>query len=100
MDPANRIAVFYLAELAYAHQEYSQANRFYSLLLSIDSSRTDVEPKRQKALLLATEELLRSAALAEKVRVQVDWYDRAFYSLFPVPPDEARHFVAAIEALL
>jgi tetratricopeptide (TPR) repeat protein len=66
LNPSNRIALYYLAELAYAHQDYSQANRFYSLLLSLDSNRTDVEPKRQRALLLATDQLLRSAALAEK----------------------------------
>ena len=65
LNPANRIAIYYLAELAYAHRDYAQANRYYSLLLSADSSRTDVEPKRQKALLMATDELLRSAALAE-----------------------------------
>jgi tetratricopeptide (TPR) repeat protein len=66
LNPANRIALYYLAELAYAHQDYSQANRYYSLLLSLDSNRTDLEPKRQRALLLATDQLLRSAALAEK----------------------------------
>jgi tetratricopeptide (TPR) repeat protein len=66
MNPSNRIALFYSAELAYAHQEYSQANRFYSLLLSVDSTRTDVEPKRERALLLATDQLLRSAERAEK----------------------------------
>jgi tetratricopeptide (TPR) repeat protein len=66
LNPSNRIALYYLAELAYAHQDYSQAHRFYSLLLSVDSNRTDVEPKRQRALLLSTDQLLRSAALAEK----------------------------------
>jgi hypothetical protein len=55
-----------MGELAYARQDYSQANRLYSQLLSVDSTRTDVEPKREKALLLATEGLLRSAALAER----------------------------------
>ena len=65
-NSANRIAVFYLAELAYAHSDYAEANRLYTLFVSLDSSRTDVEPKRQKALLLATEELLRSAAAAEE----------------------------------
>lgn len=64
-NPANRIALYYLAELAYAHQDYSQAHRFYSLLLSVDSNRTDIEPKRQRALLLAIDQLIRSAALAE-----------------------------------
>src|SRR5437867_3103532 len=61
----NWIAVYYLGELAYAHQDYAQANTFYSLLLSLDKNRTEIEPKREKALLLATENLVRSAAQAE-----------------------------------
>src|SRR5438128_1929949 len=65
MNSNNRIALYYLGELAYTHQDYVRANTFYSLLLSIDKNRTDVEPKRQKALLLATDSLLRSAARAE-----------------------------------
>src|SRR5206468_11045881 len=61
----NWIAVYYLGELAYTHQDYAQANAFYSLLLSLDKTRTDIEPKREKALLLATESLVRAAAQAE-----------------------------------
>ena len=61
----NWIAVYYLGELAYMREDYAQANEFYSLLLSLDKTRTDIEPKREKALLLATENLVRSAAQAE-----------------------------------
>ncbi len=61
----NRIAVYYLAELAYAHKDYIRANTFYSILLSLDKTRTDVEEKRLKAMLLATDDLVRSAARAE-----------------------------------
>src|SRR5213593_907012 len=61
----NWIAVYYLGELAYMREDYAQANEFYSLLLSLDETRTDIEPKREKALLLATENLVRSAAQAE-----------------------------------
>ncbi len=61
----NRIAVYYLAELAYAHKDYIRANTFYSILLSLDKTRTDVSEKRLKALLLATDDLVRSAARAE-----------------------------------
>ena len=61
----NRIAVYYLAELAYAHKDYIRANTFYSILLSLDRTRTDVEGKRLRALLLATDDLVRSAARAE-----------------------------------
>ena len=61
----NRIAVYYLAELAYAHKDYIRANTFYSILLSLDKTRTDVAEKRLKALLLATDDLVRSAGRAE-----------------------------------
>src|SRR5919108_4396991 len=64
-NPNNRIAAYYLAELAYAHKDYVRANAFYSILLSLDKTRTDVEPKRLKAQLLATDDLLRSATRAE-----------------------------------
>ena len=91
LNPANRIAIYYLAELAYAHQDYAQANRYYSLLLSADSSRTDVEPKRQKALLLATEELLRSAAVAEKDNRLNDAEQLYKQALTIVPNDPTLH---------
>jgi len=91
LNPGNRIALYYLAELAYAHQDYSQANRFYSLLLSIDNNRTDVEPKRQKALLLATEQLLRSAAVAEKDNRLGDAEELYKQALTIVPNDSTLH---------
>jgi tetratricopeptide (TPR) repeat protein len=65
MNSNNRIALYYLGELAYTRQDYVHANTFYSMLLSLDKNRTDIEPKRLKALLLATDSLLRSAARAE-----------------------------------
>lgn len=65
LNPNNRIALYYLAELAFARLEYARASDFYAKLLAVDSTRTDVEPKRQKAVLLATENLLRSAERAE-----------------------------------
>jgi len=61
----NSIALYYLAELAYTHRDYVHANTFYSMLLAMDGKRTDIAPKREKAMLLATEDLLRSAARAE-----------------------------------
>ncbi len=91
LNPANRIAIYYLAELAYAHQDYSQANRYYSLLLSADSTRSDIEPKRQKALLLATENLLRSAALAEKDNRLNDAEQLYKQALTIVPNDPTLH---------
>lgn len=64
--PNHRIAQFYLAEIMFARGDYGRANLFYSQLLANDKSRVDLELKRQKALLLATENLLQSAARAER----------------------------------
>ncbi|HLH31246.1 MAG TPA: S-layer homology domain-containing protein [Terriglobia bacterium] len=65
MNPRNRIALYYLAELAYAHQEYARASTLYAQLLQIDSSRPEIETKRQKTELLAADEVLRAGARAE-----------------------------------
>jgi tetratricopeptide (TPR) repeat protein len=62
----NRIALYYLAELAFARGDYARSSDLYSRLLAVDKTRTDVEAKRQKSLLLATENLLQSAAKAEE----------------------------------
>src|ERR1051326_5019222 len=64
--PANRIALSYLAEFAFARQEYGRAYGLYSRLLEADPSRTDIETKRQKALLLATQDLIIRASTAEQ----------------------------------
>ena len=39
------------------------------------------------------------APLVHEVERLVRWYDRTFYSLSPVPPDEAATFVADVERL-
>jgi tetratricopeptide (TPR) repeat protein len=62
----NRIALYYLAELADAHAEYARAAALYAQLQSIDPNHPEIETKRQKAFLLATDNLLRTAAQAEK----------------------------------
>jgi tetratricopeptide (TPR) repeat protein len=64
-NPKNRIAVSYLAELAYTQREYARAAGLYAQLQAIDPSYPEIETKRQKAFLLATDALLRSAAGAE-----------------------------------
>jgi len=65
-QPKNRIALSYLAELAFARQDYPRASDLYANLLEVDPSRIDVEPKRQKALILATENLIQNALTAEQ----------------------------------
>ncbi|MFP2933600.1 DUF4129 domain-containing protein, partial [Pyxidicoccus sp. 3LG] len=39
------------------------------------------------------------APVVSEVERLVGWYDRAFYSLAPVPEDEAARFVTAVEHL-
>jgi len=61
----NRIGLYYLAELAYAHKDYGRAATLYAQLQSVDPSHPDVETKRQRAFLLATDKLLQTAVRAE-----------------------------------
>jgi tetratricopeptide (TPR) repeat protein len=65
INPKNRIAVYFLAEIAFGHQEYAAAAGFYAQLLTLDPSRPDIDTKWQRALLLATDGVLRSGARAE-----------------------------------
>jgi Flp pilus assembly protein TadD len=64
-NPKNRIATYYLAEIAYAHNDYASAATLYAQLLTIGTNRSEIETKRQKAFLLATDSLLRGAGRAE-----------------------------------
>jgi tetratricopeptide (TPR) repeat protein len=66
IDPNHTVALYYLAELAFVGQDYASATSFYSRLLAVDKTRPDVEAKRQKAFLLGTDNLLRTAAKAEQ----------------------------------
>src|SRR5262249_47266226 len=80
LNPKNRIALYYLADLAYAHNEYSRAADLYSRLLAIDASRSEAETKRQRALLLAIDELVRSADRAvvdSRLSEAEDFYRRS-----------------------
>jgi S-layer homology domain len=65
INPKNRIALYYLAEVSFLHQNYAEAATLYAQLAGMDSGRSDIETKRQKAVLLATDEMLRSVARAE-----------------------------------
>jgi tetratricopeptide (TPR) repeat protein len=57
--------MYYLAELAYSHGEYDRAASLYVQLEAIDPNRPELQTKRQKAFLIATDNFLRSAARAE-----------------------------------
>ena len=66
LDNRHRVALSYLAEFAFGRDEYARASDLYDRLMEVDPTRTDVETKREKALLLATEILLRSATRADQ----------------------------------
>ena len=48
LNPNDTIGLYYLAEMAFAARDYAGANDYYSGLLAVDKTRTDVEAKRQK----------------------------------------------------
>jgi tetratricopeptide (TPR) repeat protein len=80
LNPNNRIAVYYLAELADAHGEYARAATLYAQLLSLGANAPEIETKRQKAFLLATDNLLRAAVRAEgenRLTEAEDYYRQA-----------------------
>jgi tetratricopeptide (TPR) repeat protein len=87
-NPKNRIALYYLAELAYAHAEWGRAATLYAELISIDAGRPELETKRQKAFLLATDSLLRGAlrAEAENRLAEAEDYYRQALKLAPKEP--------------
>ena len=66
VNPNDRIALYYLGEFAFAGRDYAGATNFYSRLLTVDATRSEIGGKRQKAILLSTETLLQTAARAEQ----------------------------------
>jgi tetratricopeptide (TPR) repeat protein len=66
LSPNSKVALSYLSDAALNREDYRRALDLYSRLLAADPSRTDVEPKRQKALLRATQDIIASASAAEK----------------------------------
>src|SRR5438552_10941498 len=64
-SPTNRTALFYVAELSFTRDDFPKASNYYSRLLDLEQGRLDLEMKRQKALLLATDNYLRRATIAE-----------------------------------
>jgi len=65
-DPANRIALYYLSEMAYSRGDFVAASDLYARLFAVDTTHPELEPKQQRALLLATDRLLRNARQAEQ----------------------------------
>ena len=83
-NAGNRIARFYLAEIMFARGAYSRAASLYAEIVRI---RPDLETKRQKALLLATENLLRTALEAERENRLTD-AEALYRQALRIAPDE------------
>jgi tetratricopeptide (TPR) repeat protein len=87
----NRIAVYYLAELAFARGEYTQAATLYAQLLSMPASLPDIDTKRQRATLLAMDTLLNGAVTAERENRFSEAEDRYRQALKIAPNEPALH---------
>jgi tetratricopeptide (TPR) repeat protein len=91
VNPNNRIAVYYLAELAFARGEYTQAATLYGQLLSMPVSLPDLDTKRQRATLLAMDSLLNGAATAERENRFSEAEDRYRQALKIAPNEPVLH---------
>jgi tetratricopeptide (TPR) repeat protein len=90
-NPQNRIAIYYLAEIAYSNGDYARATTLYGQLQSVDSNHSDIETKRQKSFLLATDNLLRSAARSESENRLSEAEDAYRQALKLAPNEPALH---------
>jgi tetratricopeptide (TPR) repeat protein len=92
VNPNNRIAIYYLAELAFAHSEYTLAAALYGQLLSMGVSLPEIDTKRQRASLLAMDSLLNAAALAERESRLGEAEERYRQALAIAPNEPALHY--------
>jgi tetratricopeptide (TPR) repeat protein len=87
LNTQDRAALSMLADLTFDLRDYSRAGELYGKLLSVGSPRTDVEMRRQKALLLATEGLLTAASAAEQESRFAD-AEKSYRDALKLAPDE------------
>jgi tetratricopeptide (TPR) repeat protein len=79
LRPGDRFSLFYLAETAYARNDFARAGDLYGRLLALEP-RPDLETKYQKTILLAMQDLLEAARRASEENRFVDaenYYRRA-----------------------
>ena len=86
--PSEPTALFYLAEIAYAREDFLEATRFYTRLARADPSATGIDMKRQRALLLAMETLVQRArqASSENRLAEAEGLYRQALELAPQEP--------------
>ena len=86
--PADRDALYYLAEFAYARNDYILASGLYRRLKAVDNSRADVDSKSQRALLLAMQNLVQEAAAAAQAN-RLNDAERSYRQALELAPEEA-----------
>jgi tetratricopeptide (TPR) repeat protein len=86
--PADRVPLYYLAEFAYARNEYARASVLYRRLKAADSTRTDLDLKSQRAFLLGMQGLVQEATAAAQADRLVD-AERLYRQALELAPEEA-----------
>lgn len=86
--PADRVALYYLAEFAYARNDYARASGLYRRLKAVDNSRPDVDVKSQRAFLLAMQGLVQEATAAARADRLGD-AERLYRLALELAPEEA-----------
>jgi len=86
--PSDRFALYYLAEFAYARNDYVRSSGLYRRLKAIDNSHPDVDLKSQRAFLLAMQNLVQEATSAAQTDRLSD-AERLYRQALELAPDEA-----------
>jgi tetratricopeptide (TPR) repeat protein len=96
--PADRIALYYLAEFAYSRNEHVKASGLYRRLKAVDNSRPDLDLKSQRSFLLAMQSLVQEATSAAQAG-RLNDAERFYRQAVELAPEEtALH--AQLAALL
>lgn len=87
-DPKARLALYYLAELVFVRNDFVRAGELYGQLMTLVQPSPDLEMKRQKALLLALENLLQDATDAAQQN-RLDDAEKIYRQAIRIAPEEA-----------
>jgi tetratricopeptide (TPR) repeat protein len=86
--PEDRVVLYYLAEFAYAKNEYARASGLYRRLKAVDNTRTDLDLKSQRAFLLGMQGLVQEATTAAQADRLAD-AERLYRQALELAPEEA-----------
>ncbi len=86
--PSDRVALYYLAESAYARNDYVRASGLYRRLKAVDNSHPELDMKSQRAFLLAMQTLVQEASDAARTDRLSD-AERLYRQALALAPEEA-----------